>query len=262
MPGRRIVVLIALAAMAVCAGCAPTLDPQSQQELNEGSQAFQNQQYVLAIREMDAFLREHPTGPGTDEAHYIRGLSKYRLGDRDGARADLTTATSQTQHDHIRINGYNALGDLAWDADDMEQGERMYRRVLDYAPGESDEAIHARYRLGCVLQRKGDWREADLQFERVIHYAGETDLGARAARRVRAQAWTVQVGAFENRERAEQLAASLEEQNLPAMAQEVTQGGRLLLLVQIGRYTSYEEAMSVLRRLEQQGREGFVTVTR
>jgi tetratricopeptide (TPR) repeat protein len=215
-----------------------------------------------AITNAEAFLQQNDRSSRADEAYYLRGLAKYRLGDRTGAQADLSEALGRTQMKELRAKAAVALGDLAWDADDMQRAERMYGLTLNNIEKDQKPADHAHYRLGCVLQRLGRWEDADAHFNRVIYFFSGSELAIRAGRRLNAKDWTIQVGAFEGNSRAEAVARELRDRNLPAVAQPIVAEGRLTFVVQVGHYPTYEQAAAALGGVRQHKPDAYIIPTR
>ena len=248
--------------MLISAGCDGTLGPQGKELLSAGSAAFHRAEYEDSVRYLDTFLKDHGKSRGADEAYFVRGLAKYKLKDRPGAASDLKEALNRTKLDHIRVHALNALGDLAWDRNDMALAESMYRQALANVKEDQRPADHSHYRLGCVLQRQGAWDDADLQFDRVIHFFGNSELGKLAARHVRCRAWTIQAGAYRQKALADAEAKRFQTENLPANVQSATDRGQLLFLVHVGRYPTYPQAGSALEIVKRHNADAYVTPTR
>jgi tetratricopeptide (TPR) repeat protein len=245
-----------------CIGCQESLTPQARQLLQNGyaASAAGNPQGVVGS--MDAFLRDHARSSRADEAYYLRGLAKYHLDDRVGAQADLEAALARTDKNELRGKAALALGDLAWDRDDMPTAADMYGVVLENMNRSTSPADHAGYRRGCVLQRLGRWEEADLQFSRVMELFSGTELAARSSRRIHGRVWTIQVGAFDGKSSAEAVVRELADEGLQAAAVPTTGQGRLTFVVQAGRYATYEQATAALPSVKRFQPDAFVTATR
>lgn len=243
-------------------GCQGQLSPQAKLSLQNAYAASSRGDNHATIAQADAFLRENDRASRAEEAYYLRGLAKYRLGDRPGAQSDLSEALSRTQMKELRAESAVALGDLAWDADDMPTAERMYNLALNNLAKDQQPADHAHYRLGCVLQRLGRWEDADAQFNRVIYFFSGSELAVRAGRRLNARDWTIQVGAFEGKSRAEAAVRDLKDKNLPATLQPIVAEGRLTFVVQVGHYSTYEQAVAALGSVRQHKPDAYVIPTR
>ncbi len=251
-----------MAVLLVCIGCQETLSPHARQLLQNGYTASAAGNHRTVISSMDAFLAENPRSRRADEAYYLRGVSKYRLGDRAGAQGDLRAALDYARGKEVAGKSALALGDLAWEAGDMPTAKDMYATAVDNLNPAVPPADHAAYRLGCVLQRLGRWRDADVHFSRVVELFDGTELGDRAGRRMHCRAWTIQTGAFDAMTRAQAVRKQLVATNLTASVQPTMGGGKLLFLVQVGRYSSYEEAAAALPSISSIQPDAFVAATR
>ena len=255
----RTVTLLCLAGGVL--GCNGQLNPQAKDLLRSGYDMYGRGDDRETVRRMDAFLQENGRSSRADEGYYLRGLAKYRLGDRPGAEADLNEALGRTERKDIRVGARFALGEMAYEDGDMALAENAYRQALaDIEPGQkSAERVY--YRLGCILQRQGRWRDASGQFRRLRHHFVDSELAKRAGRRVNGDAWTVQVGAFRAKSRADAVAAELRGKGFQAFSQPVPEDSTLLFVVQVGLYPTYEQAVAALGGVQQTQSDAFVTVT-
>lgn len=243
-------------------GCNGALSPQAGQLLSSGYAAYNNGDDQAAVNRMDSFLQANARSRRADEAYYLRGLARYRLKDLPGAKADLDEALGRTQRKDLRARTLLALGDLAYQSDQMALAENMYRRAsADLKRGEKASG-QAHYQLGVVLQRQGRWNDADLQFDRVIYLFEGSQRAGLAERRVRCVAWTIQVGAFRNKKLADAAAERLRAENLPANVKCLLSGGQPMFMVQVRRYPTYEQAAVALPGLKRHKSDAFVIPTR
>lgn len=254
-------------AAAVCilgavGGCNGPLTAEARELLLSGYAAYERGDDRATVSRMDEFLATNDRSDRSDEAYYLRGLARYRLNDRDGARADLNEAVGRTGHKSLRARAMIALGELAYEGGDMAFAENMYRQALADMDRDDAHAARVRYRLGCILQRQGRWPEADGQFNRLIYQFGDSELATRARRRVHCRTWTVQAGAYGRKAQADTASADLRKHRLEALSQGVTTGGRLLFVVQVGRYPTYEQAASTLAGVRKHSKDAFVTVAK
>jgi len=251
-----------LAVASALAGCDGQLTPQAVELLEAGKEDYRGGQHRSAVEKLDAFLEEHSRSDRADEACYYRGLARYGLGDLSGAAADFEAAIDRADNPEVAIGARVARGDVAYERSNLDLAAEMYRAALeDIERGQKPED-HARYRLGCVLQRQGKWLEADVEFDRVIYLFPDTDLAERAADRVRGRAWTVQAGAYTDRKLADRAARELRSAGLPAQTRSELKAGRPLFVVSVGRFPTYEEAATSLEGVRSRRADAFVTTTR
>lgn len=248
------------ALIVTAAGCNGTLSPEAKQLLLSGYASCNKGDDRATIRHMDEFLVANSRSRRANEAYYLRGLAKYHLKNHAGAKADLQAALSSPQHKESRMPALLAMGDLAYETDDIDLAAEMYRQALGLIGQGQKPSDHAHYRFGCVYQRQGRWGDADVQFSKVINFFRVSKLAGLARRRIHCIAWTVQAGSFERKANAERLRKKLAESALAAEVQIDLQKGRLLYLVQVGRYPSYERAASLLPRVKRHSSGAFVFV--
>jgi tetratricopeptide (TPR) repeat protein len=241
-------------------GCGQT-SPQGVKLLDQAYAAYQNQDDPTVIRATNAFMESDGRSSRADEALYLRGLSRYRSKDSAGAKTDLTEAASRTKW--LKAQAHLALGDLAWDADDMNEAEAMFSKSL--AEMENSDAksamnqdksladrSHAQYRLGCVFQRQGKWLEADEKFDRVIYEDKDSRLARQAALRVHCRAWTVRACTLSRSDGGPNAIATLKAHGiLDAYVQPTQIDGKLKYVVQVGRYPTYDQANAILHKVRE-----------
>jgi len=269
-PGRRIDgrrpltgTGLALAAVLLAAGgCVQPVSPEARQLLVNSRAAYDRGDDAAVLRDTSAFLAGHARTKMADVAYYLRGLARTRRKELPAAKSDLKAALGRTQRNDIRVGAMKALGDLAFQEHDMNWAEDLFRQALAEVDQRAKPTDEIRYRLGCVLQRKGRWREADEQFDRVAHVFAGTEVARRAERRLRCLAWTVQAGAFASKRLAHADAARLRAKKLSPIVRSVTDAGRLCFVVQVGWYDSYERAAAALPVVRLHRGDAFITTAR
>jgi tetratricopeptide (TPR) repeat protein len=258
----QFVLFILPAAALVAAGCDGQLSPQAAKLLEAGKADYRAREFSAAVEKMDRFLEENSRSDRAGEACYYRGLSRREMGDLDAAAADFEAALERAESAKVRIGALVARGDIAYERSNMPAAEEMYRGALEEIERGQKPEDHARYRLGCALQRQGQWRQADVEFDRVIFLFGDSELARRSAARVRSLAWTVQAGAYVSRELAARAAADLKRAGLPADVHSELREGKPMFLVNVGRYGTYEQARAALGEVLRRREDAFVTTTR
>ena len=257
---NALAIVLTAAAVVGCNG-PKKLTPEGERLLQQGKDAFDRGDDAAAIARMDRFVTDNVGMVGVDQAYYYRGRAKYRGKDLPGAAADMDQAVARTEDDGLRASARIVLGDIAYDRGQMASAAESYGQALDEIPLGKKPADHALFRLGCTLQRQGKWVQADLRFDRLIYLFPKSKVAALAGRRIRGVAWTVQVGAYRKKSRADQAAAALRADRLAAEVRPILQEGRPLFLVQAGRFQGYDQAAARLPELRRLHPDAFVTVT-
>jgi len=246
--------------MTPVAGCNGQLTPQAKELLTRATASLSRGDYAATVTDMDRFLREHGSSRQVGRAYYLRGKARLGLKDLAGACGDLAESLDHSKDADVRVNAMLALGDLAFDAGDLAVAQEMYSGAISQSRAGKAPRDHAHYRLGCVYQRLGKWHEADRQFHQVVEYFGGTELARRAGRRVNAVAWTVQVGAFSSKGRADALAGRLRDREQAADVIPIISAGQALFIVVVGCYDTQHEADEALGRIKRFQAGAYVTV--
>jgi len=248
--------------LLLAGGCVQTVTPEAKQLLVASRGAYERGDDAAVVRDTTAFLADHAKTNLADVAYYLRGLSRLRGKDTPGAKEDLLAAAGCAQRKSVRLGARKALGDLAYDAGDMDWAETLFREALAEAEPTKKPTDEIRYRLGCVLQRKGRWADADEQFDRVSHVFAGTEVARRAERRLRCLAWTVQAGAFATHKLARADAARLRAKKLSVVTRPVPGAGKLQFVVQVGWHETHAAAVASLPTVRRIRPDAFVTPTR
>lgn len=260
---QRAWIATAVVGLALAAGgCVQDAPPEALARLADASKAYNRGDDERAIRLTSEFLSAHDRTLRADEAYYLRGMARFRQKDLDGAREDLNEAVRRTNDPLLRGQSLVQLGEISFARDDLESAERMFDQALSTLPRRHESAGLARYRMGSLYQRQGQWEDADVQFNHVIYLMGESAIADRARRRSGARAWTIQLGSFRDLRNAEQFVEQLAQRDLEAEVRPVVRDGRLEFPVQAGRHTTYSEAVSALWKARQLRKDAFVTTTR
>jgi len=248
--------------LAGLVGCNSQLSPQAEAMLLGGASAYVSGQYDVTVRQMDAFLRDYGGSGRSDEAYYLRGLAKSRQNDVAGARQDLTEAINRARSNELKGKAMVELGEIAFERGETAAAEKSFRAALGHLPQDRAPADVAHYRLACLLQQAGRWGDADGHLSKVLYYFGDTPQGKLASGRIHCRAWTVQTGSFQDIRNAEAMARQLREKRLAVVVENVTRDGRLLHQVQVGRYSTYEQAVAAMDEVRKHVDEPRVIATR
>ncbi len=253
---------VLVGALAGAVGCGPQpLTPEARLLLESGIEAFDRHDDDAAVERLDTFLRDYSRMQRADEAHYYRGLAHYNLGHTLAARVDLQRARSRTREDQLRGKALIGLGNMSYDGGDMAEAERMFMQSLDNLQRGQPPRDQALFRLGEALQRQSRWPQANRYFNQLIGDFEGSGLAAQAALRVNAQHWTVQAGQFDNTSHAKELAATLDQAHLPTALWRRMVDDKLIVYVQVGLHSTYEQAQQALPPVRDICPDAFVTMT-
>lgn len=133
----------------------------------------------LAIGTYTRILREFPTYPRADEALFLTGHEYRELGDFEKMTESYEKLVEQYPKSVHRLEAQLALGDHAFDANDLATAERRYNQILA-APASSVHPL-ARYKLAWVRVNQQDCPGAVRLFEAAIRERPSGDAALSAA---------------------------------------------------------------------------------
>ncbi len=252
--------VICLAALS--AGCNTAVSPEATRYLQAADAAFRQGDDPAAIEAGSRFIRMHPRLEETGEAYYIRGLARCRAGQVNAGKNDLHAALALTKRKDLIALVHCRLGDLAYQAGEMTESETHYRTAIEHVRPGAPPADEAMYRLGCILQREGRWREADLFFSRVVHFFDGTPLAELAADHAHAAQWSIQAAAMSEAASAKQLQHRLRHAGLNARTDLELRSGRVMRLVRVGSYHTYGQAKADLPKVRTIVTDAYITSAR
>lgn len=232
---------------ATLSGCGPTA--QYRAALADGFTHFTAHQYDASEKAAATYLQKFPDDPHTDEAYYLRGLSRLARSDRPGATADLHAALARTQRPDLKAKAYRALGDLARADLRFPDAVTNYKESLRYYPPDQPDAVLF-YRLGAVLQAVGQWDEARPYLQRALaDNSVDPEVRQGALAKLAASAFALQYGAFQDAAGANNMAKALQTLGVTPFVTSELREGHLWFLVRSGSYRTYDEAHTMRSRM-------------
>jgi len=236
------------------AGC---VDNAAKKRLDQGANALNEHRYDEAGAAANDYLAKYPNGPEAARALYIQGQA-YELRAAESkeqtaaARSDLESAkTAYTRGLTLRAPAdvsahlHSGLANVAYFEEDYGTALREWQTA--YANFKNDDSgPWILYRIGLCQQRLGWFPQADHTFNDVRQQYPGSEAAGRAATRIGAKAFYVQVGAFNDNANAQKLAQSLAQQGLSAGVA-VDAGGRYA--VRVGPAATYADAKMLRNRV-------------
>jgi cellulose synthase operon protein C len=120
----------------------------------------------LAIGVYMRLVREFPSYARADEATFLMAHEYRELGEFDNMKETYEKLIETYPKSRYRAEAYLALGDHAFDANDLDKAERYYNLVL--ATPASPVLALARYKLAWVRVNRQDCKGAVRLFEQVL----------------------------------------------------------------------------------------------
>jgi tetratricopeptide (TPR) repeat protein len=260
--GRRAALAAVGLLLAACGGCVQHAGPEAVKLLSDAQAAYGRSDDQGTIAKASEFLDQNSHTAEADAAYYLRGLAHYRARHLPAAREDLKRAADRARGKDFRIKAVKALGDLALESGDADWARMLYTQALDEMDLAKPPADEVRYGLGCALQHKGLWWDADVQFDRLLHDFPDRPTARLAGHRIRCQAWTFQIAAFDRQDLAEAESARLAKIGPKTTVRQAVVDGKLKFLLQAGWYDTYAAAGNAGKTLRAAAANAHLVPTR
>jgi tetratricopeptide (TPR) repeat protein len=243
---------------AIAAGCTngKAMIREDREAFDAGYAAFEAGRWQRAVDDFTRYLRSDPLSKHRGEVYYYRGQCQAHLGYRGEALDDFERAIGAKAGQPIDSFARVAIGNIYYEQGNDAKAIEAYAEALRDPPKELplDTVL---LRVGVSLQRLGRWATADKYLAHLIDHHPDSPAAAEARRRLHADAFTVQVGAFASMMTAQNEAARVRGAGFVPCIVRTTRGSQTLNAVHVGRARTYAEAATLARRLSQ---AGFQTV--
>jgi tetratricopeptide (TPR) repeat protein len=195
------------------------------------------------------FLRENPNDPWALQARYLLGTYYLKEHELAAAEREFTYVASHAGHARLARQARIRIGDVAVAATEFDRAAQLFERLLQNARQHGDGA-ELSFKLGLVCQRQGRWPEADVLYQRVREKYRGSPFAMRAAEQLAMpHHFSLQVGAFANKENAEGKREALLERGHEASVHEFQRHGRALYCVRVGTFDTRGKALEFRSRM-------------
>lgn len=212
--------LLLLVLPMLLASCQPHITDQGKRQLRNAAKLVEEESYVAAIDELSDFLETYSASDELCEAYYLLGLAHARLGQFDQARDDFESALDTVDVPIVEYYTRISLANLAFENQDYSRAVKFYDRYLDKMPRRAPFHL-AYYRYGQALQARGKWKQADVQFSRILYLFPQAQIFSSAQQHFGQTHYAIELGRFPSFELAEQ-----QRQEIPDLASGLPQARR------------------------------------
>jgi len=174
----------------------------------------------------------------------------------------LAAALRATRRKDLAALAHAKLGDLAYRVGETTSAQEHYRQALANAEPDKPPADEATYRLGCILQRAGQWREADGSLDRLMHFFPGSPLAELAKDRVRARKWSIQAAALTSAAAAGASRGKLRRAGMFSRVDLALRSSRMMRLVRVGSYQQHDDALVDLAKVQKLFPDAYIAPAR
>jgi len=247
------------AAFSALAGCT-TLPEAERQSLIAASDMYRRGEISSATARLDRLISNYGQTVEIAEAYYLRGLCRTKGRELAGASEDFEQALSKSKRDDLTARARASLATIAYKQGNWAKAAELYTAAIPDLPDRppKDEIL---YGAGICLQRIGKWREAAFQFGRILSKFRGRPIAADARRTAGwpHEYYSIQLGAFQNADNAEQAVRSFRAKGVAAVRSEnLPRNGYAMWVVMAGRYRAYAEAAAALPQLRRIQEEAYI----
>ena len=249
------------ASAALFAGCVSTYGSSHERPalLGDATAMYLAGEYEGSVRAYTDFLGSQTSPALMAEGYLGRGNAYYKTGRYLLAEADYRNAERLARDNSIRAEATLGLAHTLFATERYSAAQKVYAKVLRSYEGlvAMDETT---YRVGLAQARQGKWDEARRNLEKVKkrwpagEFARRSDAKLPA---VMSRKFTVQVGAFTNRQLAAAKVQELKDRGLAGTIFEIDLGGVPGYAVRSGGFTTWAAAGRHAELLERQGFETY-----
>jgi soluble lytic murein transglycosylase len=144
-------------------------------QLRIGELLFRAGHFYAALDELERLAAAKPSAATLARAEYYIARATYRRGWRREGRARLREVADRFPGTGSALNALSLLGDLYEGAGNTPRAVAIYEELVRDYSGSSAERT-ARYRLGILAYREGDYADARRHFDRLRRAERSGDL--------------------------------------------------------------------------------------
>lgn len=190
------------------------------------------------------------------EAAYLAGLSAQALGNLAEADKMLNKALS-SEDESLSVDAADALGQVYSQQGRYAEAQRMLLWAAERLEGERQSRAY--FFAGIAQQKLGQWSQARTTLVLARGLSRDAALRDQITQQINVTGWTLQLGAFTQRDLARQQAESVAQKSqdmqlgLPRLVEGQTVTGEPVTFVHVGQFTSYQSATRYRDALGKQG---------
>ncbi|HUU93841.1 MAG TPA: tetratricopeptide repeat protein [Phycisphaerae bacterium] len=253
---RRFVTAVLASVCFLGAGCASG-SQADRAAFDSGYAALEAGRWQEAVDGFTRYLRSDPTSAHRGEVYYYRGQALVHLNRRTEAKTDFVRAIGAEPRPPIDQFVRVAIGNLYYEEGSDVKAIEHYTKVIS-DPDKDVPVPSVLLRIGVSLQRLGKWSLADSYLGHLVEKYPGTPSAGQALRRLHADAFRVQTGAFASMTTAARQAQQVRAAGFETRLGRTSKGGQALSTVQVGRAGTYAEAAVLAQRVRQAGFETLI----
>ena len=236
------VVLTSSAAIGMVSGC---VSQSTFTRIEQASKSYNAGDYTNAYK-LAAVIARSYSNQHRDTAAYIAGNSAQKLGDLGNAERYLRQASFSTDK-QLAGEAAASLGLVYAQLGQYDVSAKTLLRAAEMLEGE--DKAKAFFYAAVSLQKLGRWAQARTNLILARASSDEPSFRQQINDQLSVTGYTLQVGAFRDDTNAQRVAKAMTQKSLglqigsPRLVTGADQFGRVLTLVQVGEFATFNSAM-------------------
>lgn len=249
---RSIFVAAIILTACFVGGCSrENWDLNAQKNFKLASQAYELGDYPAAVEFSSKSLKDMPrrfSNENALEALYLQGMAEYHLKRYELAARNLQYVVDKTDNPDLEIRASDTLGEVLFLQGDNVGAMKSFNKVASLAEPKNRPSDHSEYRRGCIAQQWGQWKNADLHFQRVIYHFPKTELARISHQRCGGRYWAIKGGVFASKDKAAEASKKFSQAKMVCHVRPVICKDDLKFHLLVGRYPDYGKAKKDLAK--------------
>lgn len=229
------------------------------QDLDQAQELFLREDYKASITECEKLLSLSPDKEPLPEVYYLLGLNYFKTGNYLRSRDIFQIIIDEIPKSKLRQEAYLGIADTYFLEENYSRSKAHYENFIRDFPNSQLLSL-AYLRLGQIDLKEGRWKEAAdlfLKIRRDYPLSFEADTAHRLL--TGDNFFTVQVGSFQDSEKAKTLSIKLINEGYPdVFISSIDKDGKSFHRVRIGKLNTRQEAKALQYKLTQEGYEAVI----
>ena len=232
----------------VLASCQPRITEQGKRQLIDAANLLQQGSDAQAVVQLERFIDAFTRSYEVAEANYLLGISRVRTNQFAGAEENFDSALARADVPILEHYVRLSLANLAFERRDYVRAGKYYGRYLDRLPRR--EPFHlAHFRYGLSLQALGQWKQADVQFSRVLYLFPRADILTGVQERFGKTHYAIELGRFSSFDSAAEQRQQFADLDIPLPRVRRTSDGWSYVNL-YGSFSKLAQAQQVLEQIK------------
>ncbi len=221
--------------------------------------AFLRKDYPSVLKLAEEYLGKNPPAPSVNKVYYYAGTAHVQLKDYDKAQEYFEKIIRNNPEARLRDQANLGIFDVCFMKENYGGAARVIKKVLEESPS-SDYLSSAYLKAAKASLKLAEWEQAGDYLRKIVQkYPNSFEYPWAKQLLEEKQYFAVQVGAFMEQQRAEEMVDELKKRNEYAyVVVTKDEENQKFYRVRVGQLASLEEAKTLQSHMTQLGYPGRI----